>query len=75
MGNTDTAWETWGRIDPYYGVVSHENFRKERIAENRIDFFATGREFVADKLGSLRAGSSARCRGAGPSTSAAGSGG
>ena len=50
MGNTDTAWETWGRIDPYYGVVSHENFRKERIAENRIDFFATGREFVADKL-------------------------
>lgn len=50
MGNTDTAWETWGRIDPYYGVVSHENFRKGRIAENRDDFFATGRDFVADKL-------------------------
>ena len=50
MGNTTRPGRPGAAIDPYYGVVSHENFRKERIAENRIDFFATGREFVADKL-------------------------
>ncbi len=50
MGKTDTAWEAWGRTDPYFGVVSHSNFRKDRIAENRDDFFDRGSDLITARI-------------------------
>ena len=40
-------WETFGRIDPYYGVITREVFHKENLTEAGIDaFFDTGRSHV-----------------------------
>lgn len=50
MPKTDAAWEAWGQLDPYYGVVSHQNFRKERLAENRDLFFSDGQRVMANRL-------------------------
>ncbi|MCC2102372.1 MAG: class I SAM-dependent methyltransferase [Hyphomicrobiales bacterium] len=43
---SDSDWRKWGEIDPYFGVVSFEEFKAERIAGNRERFFATGRREV-----------------------------
>ena len=43
---SDSDWRKWGEIDPYFGVVSFEEFKAERIAENRERFFATGRREI-----------------------------
>ncbi len=39
MNFTDLDWKEWGERDPYFGVVSHEQFRRDRLAENRAEFF------------------------------------
>ena len=42
-----TQWERFGRDDPYYGVLSTEEFRAHRLdEETRQRFFATGREHI-----------------------------
>jgi hypothetical protein len=46
MLSTDKAWEKFGRSDPYFGVLADEKFTAPRIAENRDEFFATGRASV-----------------------------
>lgn len=51
--STDTAWESWGRTDPYFGVVSWPEFHKDRIGETREAFFATGRREVEGTLATL----------------------
>lgn len=44
---TDRAWEAFGRHQPYYGVVSHDRYRKENLtAGERRSFFRTGEEHV-----------------------------
>ncbi|MCB1524763.1 MAG: class I SAM-dependent methyltransferase [Rhodoblastus sp.] len=43
---SDSDWRKWGEIDPYFGVVSFEEFKAERIAGNRERFFATGRREI-----------------------------
>ena len=43
---SDSDWRKWGEIDPYFGVVSFEEFKAERIAGNLERFFATGRREV-----------------------------
>lgn len=42
--NSDSAWEAWGRQDPYYGVITNPKFRKTALtAEAKHEFFESGR--------------------------------
>lgn len=53
---TDRDWEAWGRDDPYYGVLSSEEFRTRTLsAENRRAFFASGEQHVERVLSAIRA--------------------
>lgn len=53
--NTDAAWETFGRTDPYYGVLSDERFRSAAAdGPARAEFFRSGEEHVARFLGTIR---------------------
>ena len=41
--STDSAWEEWGRRDPYYGVITHPKFRRSLMDETaRREFFESG---------------------------------
>lgn len=43
---SDSDWRKWGEIDPYFGVVSFDEFKAGRIADNRARFFDTGRREI-----------------------------
>lgn len=45
--STDKDWEKWGSIDPYFGVLSEEQFRGRALgARQKDEFFATGQAHV-----------------------------
>jgi 2-polyprenyl-3-methyl-5-hydroxy-6-metoxy-1,4-benzoquinol methylase len=50
MLSTDKAWEKFGRKDPYFGVLAEERFAARNIAENRKEFFESGRGFITQLL-------------------------
>jgi SAM-dependent methyltransferase len=53
--NTDKDWEYFGHADPYWGVLTHEKYRKANLtAEKRDQFFASGRANVAHILDQIR---------------------
>jgi 2-polyprenyl-3-methyl-5-hydroxy-6-metoxy-1,4-benzoquinol methylase len=53
--STDTAWEEWGRRDPYYGVITDPKFRSAGINENaKQEFFASGESHVQGVLSTIR---------------------
>jgi SAM-dependent methyltransferase len=53
--STDTAWEEWGRRDPYFGVITDPKFRGAGINENAIqEFFASGHSHVHGVLSTIR---------------------
>jgi SAM-dependent methyltransferase len=54
MISTDKAWEKFGRLNPYFGVLADEKFESGNIEENRDLFFATGRSSVAHILNQYR---------------------
>jgi len=40
-------WENFGRVDPYFGVLTDEGFRRERLDDTALErFFETGRGHV-----------------------------
>jgi ubiquinone/menaquinone biosynthesis C-methylase UbiE len=43
---TDGDWKEWGERDPYFGVVTFSQFRKEQLPQNRDAFFQTGERDV-----------------------------
>lgn len=48
MTDTDADWTRIGSIDPYFGVITHDRFRRERMTdEDRADFFESGTSDVA----------------------------
>lgn len=52
---TDRDWKRWGDSDPYFGVLSDEAYRGERLdADARKAFFATGVAHVQSVLSTLR---------------------
>jgi 2-polyprenyl-3-methyl-5-hydroxy-6-metoxy-1,4-benzoquinol methylase len=52
---TDRDWEKWGEQDPYFGVLSAEDFRKSNLSEkNRAEFFRTGEEHVDEIFSKVR---------------------
>jgi len=45
--NTDTEWEKWGKNDPYFGVITHEKFRRMNLTEeSKLEFFKSGQGHV-----------------------------
>lgn len=53
--NTDEDWEQWGRRDPYFGVITHERFRRDRLDDAaREAFFESGRDHVRYVLAMCR---------------------
>lgn len=54
MSKTDRQWEWYGANDPYFGVVSHDRYRRGKLDEDaRRAFFDTGREHVEAVFASL----------------------
>lgn len=55
MHRTDKEWEKWGKIDPYYGVITSEEYRGTHLtADMRTAFFETGRQHVDHVLATIR---------------------
>jgi SAM-dependent methyltransferase len=53
---TDSAWEAWGRQDPYFGVITDPRFRRESLTpEAKQEFFDSGRTHVEAILSVTRA--------------------
>lgn len=46
----DVDWEYWGAADPYYGVLTTDEYRLDRLHRNRAAFFRTGEVYVSDLL-------------------------
>ncbi|SRR5260221_7929751 len=41
--STDSAWEEWGRRDPYFGVITDPKFRRSNITDDtKREFFESG---------------------------------
>jgi 2-polyprenyl-3-methyl-5-hydroxy-6-metoxy-1,4-benzoquinol methylase len=56
MANTDDSWDKFGKEDPYYGVISHERFRRSAMVGNaRLEFFKSGEEHVQGLFETIRA--------------------
>ncbi len=54
--DTDAAWEAWGRLDPYFGVITNPRFRRTNMTDKeRQEFFESGRLHVEHVLGTVRA--------------------
>lgn len=44
---TDNDWERWGARDAYFGVLSNDKFRKDRLDQAaKAEFFASGNKHV-----------------------------
>lgn len=53
---TDKDWEIWGSKDPYFGVLSLEQFRQGSLSEaDRAKFFESGDNHVDELLSTIRA--------------------
>ncbi|MBW8778112.1 MAG: class I SAM-dependent methyltransferase [Burkholderiales bacterium] len=53
--STDTEWEKWGRQDPYFGVITADRFRSNRLNDEALaEFFASGEHHVDGVLRSCR---------------------
>src|SRR6185503_17985283 len=52
--NTDADWRRLGETDPYWGVISHPNYRQENLsAQHLADFYSTGAPFMAQLVRDL----------------------
>jgi SAM-dependent methyltransferase len=46
--STDSAWEEWGRRDPYFGVITDPKFRRGNITDDsKREFFESGAGHVS----------------------------
>jgi SAM-dependent methyltransferase len=56
FGNdSDADWEKFGQIDPYFGVVSHTEFRGKKLSSAaRTQFFSLGEQHVERILDIIR---------------------
>lgn len=50
MADSDNEWRRWGETDPYFGVLTDPRFRRDSIAQNRSEFFASGRLAIEERL-------------------------
>jgi SAM-dependent methyltransferase len=47
IAKTAAAWEAVGETAPYHSVLTSDEYRPERFAENEISFFASGKDDLA----------------------------
>jgi len=53
--NTDRQWEIFGKIDPYFSVLTQDKYRKSNLTEeNREDFFTSGHDYIDNVLNIVR---------------------
>ncbi len=53
--STDSAWEEWGRRDPYFGVITDPRFRRAEINESlKREFFESGQSHVHHIMATIR---------------------
>jgi SAM-dependent methyltransferase len=53
--HTDSAWEYFGRTQPYFGVLTHDGYRTDKLtAEAKRAFFESGQRYVDFILTTLR---------------------
>lgn len=53
--DSDREWEKFGKDDPYFGVITHDRFRKSNLTdENKEEFFESGSTYIDDVLGAIR---------------------
>jgi 2-polyprenyl-3-methyl-5-hydroxy-6-metoxy-1,4-benzoquinol methylase len=51
----DRSWEWYGKNDPYFGVVSHGQFRRENLTEDHVEaFFQLGEAHVERVMSAIR---------------------
>jgi SAM-dependent methyltransferase len=57
MTSPDRDWERFGRIDPYFAVITQPEFHHDRLdPESRARFFETGRTHLESVLETIRQG-------------------
>lgn len=55
MRDTDRDWEIIGETDPYFGVLTHDKFKRENLDDaGRSEFFRTGQENISYFLEKMR---------------------
>lgn len=53
--STDTDWENWGKDDPYFGVLSSDEYHAANLnEESRVKFFLSGEKYIGEILGNIR---------------------
>jgi len=53
--STDAEWEKWGQQDPYFGVITWDKFRADKLDDAaRAEFFSFGQRHVENVLTSCR---------------------
>jgi SAM-dependent methyltransferase len=53
--STDSAWEEWGKRDPYYGVITHPKFRRAVMDEAAMrEFFGASEMHARHTLSKIR---------------------
>jgi SAM-dependent methyltransferase len=51
MRDTDADWRELGATQPYWGVITHPDYRTENLTPERLEsFYASGRQYVDDIL-------------------------
>ena len=51
----DKEWEKFGKKDPYYGVMTQDRFRKEKLDKKAlVEFFTSGREHIEYIMDTIR---------------------
>jgi len=52
---TDADWDKWGEIDPYFGVLSSDEYRSDNLNEESLAaFFRSGAEYIDRTLAIVR---------------------
>lgn len=45
--SSDADWKKWGEVDPYFGVVTHDEFRRDKLTQESLQrFFRSGEQHV-----------------------------
>lgn len=53
--NSDDQWESYGQRDPYYGVLTTDRFRNDRLdAASRAEFFESGEKHIDYVMKTIR---------------------
>lgn len=53
MADSDRAWQKWGEMDPFYGVLTDEKYRSQAVESNRDVFYDSGEEYIASRLAKI----------------------